>query len=358
MLFCAHRLRLAREARTLTQKDVGRRAGITSAAVSQLENAQYRPTESTVLRLADALNFPVGFFATGAPPSSRPELELVGADNHLSSLRLVTSIQRREVLSIAHLVRDVSDALAGLVRLPGRNVPLFSLGEDVDPADIELCAAAVREAWELPPGPVADVVRVMERNGIVAARRRICNRSVRAFSAPFSDHLVVVLNQSDRRRVQDRYSAAHEAGHLTMHRAGRTTASSAVEMQAHRFAVAFLMPACDIRDELPARADWPYLLTLKLRWGVSMRALLHRANALGVMSDATYLQAMRAMSAQGWRTSEPCEFGVPEAPMVLAQASQLAGVEAESLSDATGWPTDLIESVLSTSTDPRPELQL
>ncbi len=359
-LFSPQRLRLAREARALTQKELAQRVGVTSAAVSQFEKSLSRPTESTVLRLADALDFPIGFFATGDAPSSRPDLDLdlLDGNGHFRSLRSVTSAQRREALSVTHLVRDVTDALSRLVRLPERNVPSFPMAEDDNPARTELYAAQLREAWGVPPGPVEDVLRLMERNGIVAARHRIDNRTVHAFSAPFPDHPVVVLHQHGAKRDRDRFSASHEVAHLTMHTPGKTLASKAVEDQAHRFAAAFLMPERDIRTELTNRADWPHLLTLKKRWGVSMSALLRRANTLGVMTDSTYTQAMRTMSTRGWRTEEPGEFGSPEAPAVLVQASQLAAVGAQSLSEDTGWPVDLIKSVLSASTDARPELQL
>jgi Zn-dependent peptidase ImmA (M78 family)/transcriptional regulator with XRE-family HTH domain len=359
-LFSAQRLRLARESRALTQKDLGERAGVTSAAVSQFEKALSRPTESTVLRLAGALEFSVGFFATGEAPSSRRDvdLDLLIGNGHFRSLRSVTSSQRRQAMSVTHLVRDVTDALDRLIRLPARNVPSLPMGEDANPADAELCAAQVREAWNVPAGPVQDVLRVMERNGIVAVRQQIGSRAVHAFSAPFPDHPVVVLDQQDSKRDRDRFSGSHELGHLTMHTAEKMLASKAVEYQAHRFAAAFLMPERDIRAELPSRADWQYLLTLKKRWGVSMSALLRRANTLGVMTDSTYTQAMRTMSTRGWRINEPGEFGSPEAPAVLARASELAGVGAESLADETGWPVDMIKSVLSASEDARPELQL
>jgi len=359
-LFSPQRLRLAREARALTQKDLAQRAGITSAAVSQFEKTLSRPTKSTVRRLADALDFPVRFFATGDAPSSRPDLnlDLLDGYGHFRSLRSVTSAQRREALSVTHLVRDVTDVLSRLVRLPQRNVPSFPMAEDDDPERAELYAAQVREAWDVPPGPIEDVLRLMERNGVVTVRHRIDNRTVHAFSAPFPDHPVIVLHQHGAKRDRDRFNASHEAAHLTIHTPRNTLASKVVEEQAHRFAAAFLMPERDIRAELPHRADWPYLLTLKKRWGVSMSALLRRANTLDVMTDSTYTQAMRTMSTRGWRTEEPGEFSTPEAPALLVQASQLAHVGVQSLSEATGWPVNLIESVLFASTDARPELQL
>src|SRR4051794_15706283 len=104
-LFSPRRLRLAREARALTQTEVARRAGLTSAAISQFEKGQARPTESRLSALADALEFPVAFFATGSAPSSLPELDLDALDGfgHFRSLRSVTATQRRAALATTHL---------------------------------------------------------------------------------------------------------------------------------------------------------------------------------------------------------------------------------------------------------------
>ena len=57
------------------------------------------------------------------------------------------------------------------------------------------------------------------------------------------------------------------------------------ERQAHEFAAAFLMPASDIRRQLPATADWSALMKLKTVWRVSIAARLRRARTLEVMSS-------------------------------------------------------------------------
>ena len=104
-----------------------------------------------------------------------------------------------------------------------------------------------------------------------------------------------------------------------------------VEKQAHTFAGAFLMPAADIRGELPDRADWPSLFHVKGRWHVSLAALLMRAKTLGVMSDGDYLTAIKAASTRGWRRMEPVPLGTPEEPMrlrAILQGDQSARAQA------------------------------
>ena len=95
-----------------------------------------------------------------------------------------------------------------------------------------------------------------------------------------------------------------------------------VEKQAHTFAAAFLMPAAEIKEELPDRGDWPSLLHLKARWHVSLAALLMRAKTLGVTSEGNYLTAIKAVSVKGWRRVEPVPLGTPEEPMRIRATLQ------------------------------------
>jgi Zn-dependent peptidase ImmA (M78 family)/transcriptional regulator with XRE-family HTH domain len=358
-LFSPRRLRLARETRSLTQTELSARLDVSSAAVSQFEKADARPTALTVTRLAEALTFPVEFFATGSSPSSRPDGDSDRLDGygHFRSLRSVTAKQRRQALSVAQLVRDLVDALSRHVRIPDLAVPWAPADSD-EPAQAEQRAAMVRRAWSVPSGPIGDVIQLAERHGIAVARHRIATHAVSAFSVPFPERPVIVLHQQGVKRDRDRFSVSHEIGHLTMHKADNIPVPKATEQQAHRFASAFLMPAEEIRDELPSKTDWVYLLALKQKWQVSLGALLRRANDLAVMTDSTYAQAMRTISTRGWRTAEPGDLGAPEAPALLARAVEMAEVDSVILASETGWPSALISDVIEASTDSRPSLDI
>lgn len=358
-LFSPGRLRLARESRALTQTELARRAGLTPAAISQFEKTQARPTEARLAVLADVLEFPVAFFATGSSPSSRPDNDLENLDGfgHFRSLRSITATQRRSALTTTHLVRDVVSVLSEAVRLPFLDLPKIPLDPEADAAEAEEIAATVRSTWGLPPGPVADQLRCLERHGVVAARHSINATTVHAFSAPFPERPVVILGR-DGKRDRDRHSAAHELGHLVMHTAGKHLAPKNIEDQAHRFAAAFLMPASDVIDELPVRADWAALQALKQRWGTSMASLLRRSWTLGVMPENAYQQAMKIIGSRGWRIQEPGDAGPAESPSLLATAATLANVTADDLSAHTGWPAERIAELLRDSTDARPTLTL
>jgi Zn-dependent peptidase ImmA (M78 family) len=215
----------------------------------------------------------------------------------------------------------------------------------------------VRDQWQIKPGPIGDVVTLLERHGVVCARYRMGTHKVDAFSVPYTDRPVIILGDDKAKCDRERFSGAHELGHLVMHdldQAGTKTA----ERQANQFAAAFLMPANDIRSELPGTAEWNYLVALKRRWRTSIGALLMRAKTLDAMSDSTYQQAYRYMSARGWRINEPGDLGPAEAPQLLCLAARQAGASPTDLSTATGWPESWIDDILRASSDQRPQLQL
>src|SRR6266508_3860348 len=87
--------------------------------------------------------------------------------------------------------------------------------------------------------------------------------------------------------------------------AGQSSLLPSVEGQANWFAAAFLMPAAEIRPQLPQIVSWTEYVRLKLRWGVSIAALLRRARSLRLLSHDDYQRAMKALSARGWRRQEP-----------------------------------------------------
>jgi transcriptional regulator with XRE-family HTH domain len=109
-LFSARRLRLARESAGLTQTALAGQVELTSAAISQFEKGEARPAAQTLLRLADALGFPVQFFATGTAASSMEFLrgQDEGERGFFRSLRSISVTDRRRALALSHLVHDLT----------------------------------------------------------------------------------------------------------------------------------------------------------------------------------------------------------------------------------------------------------
>lgn len=353
-MFGGDRLQLAREFRGWTKEELGRQVGLSGAAVGQFERGDATPNTGTLERLAAALAVPVAFFAAGADSGSD-----LGA--YFRSLRSTTLTQRRRARAFVQYVHQFVTSLEHLVELPECRVDRHEVDPEHDDRDrIEEVAALTRRYWGVHPHePLPNAVRLVERNGIVVVRNSTGDLKVDAFSVPFDDRSLIVLSSEKGKHDRSRFDVAHEVGHLVMHKPD-TEATKRVEGQAHQFAAAFLMPAEGIGHELPSRPDWHALLRLKQKWGTSIAALLRRSRDLEVMTPARYTDAMKILSARGWRKHEPGSIR-PEEPTLLRRAVEIACAEADAtLEDLAGdaaLPVEFVQELVD-ATDPRPKVRV
>jgi Zn-dependent peptidase ImmA (M78 family)/transcriptional regulator with XRE-family HTH domain len=306
--FDRNRLRIARELAGSSQAQLAQAVGLTPAALSQFESGAARPSPETLARLSITLRVPAAFF-------EQPMIET--HEGFFRSLRRTAVADRRRARAVAHLAHDLATHATATGHFPPLSLPSIPVsGLEAPATEVERIAVAARSVYRLPPGPIDDMVRLLEDHGVVVIRLPLGTADVDAFSLPFPDHPVAVLGTDKNDRARSRFDAAHELGHLVMH-GEQIWGMAEIEKQAHSFAAALLMPADQIYPELPNTVDWPRLFDLKRRWQVSLAALLMRARTLGRMTEATYLTAIKAASARGWRRVEPVPLGDPEEPRRL-----------------------------------------
>jgi Zn-dependent peptidase ImmA (M78 family) len=169
------------------------------------------------------------------------------------------------------------------------------------------------------------MTRVVEAAGAVVTHFPGLSERVDALSMHRPRPIIVRSTAKDS-LVRLRFDLAHEAGHLVMHQ-GIETGDRTTEMQAHRFASAFLLPAAAFAREFPRRIhylDWPGLFALKQRWGVSVRAIARRAYDLGMIDAAQYRTANVHLARTGQTKGEAGDNEAPwaEEPELLAAAVQ------------------------------------
>jgi Zn-dependent peptidase ImmA (M78 family)/transcriptional regulator with XRE-family HTH domain len=281
------RLTLARELRGMTKTQLAARVEKTPSAISQFEAGAARPDPETMGRLAQVLAVPLAFFAPG---HAAPTTELISIEScHFRSLRSATQRDRRRMLAGGALLCDLATSLSKLVQLPtDRVTPIARAPHSTD--DIEVIASEVRAAWSLGLGPVADVIKLLENNGVLVFRIWQDCHEIDAFSLRHNGRPCVFLNLYKDSPTRTRFDAAHELGHLVMH-AAAPVGKPDIEAQANRFASAFLMPRDSFLLEAPRRISWPHLVELKRRWKVSLKALVRRLRDLDCIGDATYRRA-------------------------------------------------------------------
>lgn len=320
--FTPDRLTVAREMAGLEIKEVAERVQTSPSAVTQFEKGKAKPKPETLIRLALALGVPPEFFA------AEPLPELPTEACHFRSLRSASVKERRRLIAHGRVIRRIVEYLRDLVSFPAEQ--LSSLCRPVaSPADVEDLALAVRDAWNLGQGPISNVVSLLEAEGVIPVEVPGHSAKLDAFSVWVEDVPVVFLTPEKDSGSRRRFDAAHELGHLLMHR-GRAAGDPDAEREAHAFASAFLLPRAPFLSECPRRLDWTRLRQMKKRWGVSLAALVRRAFDLGLYTEATYRRAYATLNQRGWRTDEPDEPEM-ERPTLLARAIALLGQAGYSL---------------------------
>jgi Zn-dependent peptidase ImmA (M78 family)/DNA-binding XRE family transcriptional regulator len=328
------RLRVARKLRGISQKDLAGELDVTPAAVSQYESGAHAPSAEVVERMVVALRcLPDFFFRPLAVDDELPAF--------FRSLRAAPKREHDRARSFALLLAEAAELLDHDVELPALYMPRTAVGTSAPDREIERAAGRVREAWRIEPGPIANVVRLLEAHGALVVAVGEFDSRLDAFSLWVSGRPVVVLCSNKGVPKRRRFDAAHELGHLVLHGRARP-GDRLAEHEAHRFASALLMPAAEIEPWLPRRANQIEILRQASEvWGVSMQALLYRARTLGTLSNAGYTRAMRRMSALGWRTDEPVEAGPEETPSVLGvavEALRAGGGSTQRLAAQLGVP--------------------
>jgi Zn-dependent peptidase ImmA (M78 family) len=184
--------------------------------------------------------------------------------------------------------------------LPKADLPDFSAQRSPEEA-----ASAIRQIWGLGELPIRNMVHLLEAKGIRVFSLAIDTREVDAFSMWRESTPFVFLN-NNKSSEHSRYDAAHELGHLLLHRHGSPQGREA-EREADIFAAAFLMPRASVIARSPRFATLDDLIQLKRIWTVSVAAINYRLHEIGMMTDWQNRTLCVQIARRGYRTFEPNE---------------------------------------------------
>jgi Zn-dependent peptidase ImmA (M78 family)/DNA-binding XRE family transcriptional regulator len=267
--------------------------GVSPITISRLENGANEPEDETVDALALALDFPRGFFF------AEDVDELPAGAASFRSLSSMTAKERDAALSAGVIAYLFNDWVAERFNLPSADVP-----EQRADASPEAAAQAVRASWGLGEQPISSMIKLLESKGVRVFSLCEETKNVDAFSCWRGNQPFVFLN-TFKSTERSRFDAAHELGHLVLHRHGAPQDSRQAESEADRFASAFLMPMDDVLSRIRYVSDLESLVRAKKRWGVSVAALNYRLHKLRVVSDWQNRSLNIEMSSRGYRRSEP-----------------------------------------------------
>lgn len=309
------RVRLAREATRLTQQELAARAEIAQATVSEIEAGRVlRPENDAIGKIARATGFPESFFGRGPLPDL-PE-------GRYRRLKRGTSIKvdrqlRAQVRQVLELIQH-SESILRLPPIaiePRRQVPSL--------AAIEQIGAEVRASLGVGErDPIPNVTRATERAGIVVLRLPIELPFHDGFSA-WPDYGLdgrpVIALTGRRSPDRERFTIAHELGHLILHTLrGDEVSPKQAEDEANRFAGALLIPLPAAKDAMRPPVTLRILMNVKAHYGASIAASAQRALDLGMISRAHFVSLRRQLSARRWTRDEPIEV-TSESPVLIGK---------------------------------------
>lgn len=158
--------------------------------------------------------------------------------------------------------------------------------------------------------PVLNMVHVLETLGCLIAAMPPDTGNTTSFSSWVHDIPLVLLRTSGASRRRVRFDAAHELGHLMMHK-GREN-SDDVEKEAHAFARALLVPAPVFNAVDLKPFSWDAVRMVSERCNINLLVTLRRSQELRLISPAVYAAAMADASRRGWKARDPHDVREPE----------------------------------------------
>lgn len=298
------RLKLARKRRGITQTAFAKQIGVIRRAVVAHESGrEYAPAKDTLEKISRVLGFPVEFFYGD-------DIDVPSVDTgSFRSMKKMTAAQRDMALSQAALGIYFSQWLDARFDLPKPDLP--DLSRERNP---EAAAETLRHAWGLGVLSIRNMLHLLEKRGVRAFSLAVDAKEVDAFSMWKGAVPFVFLN-TYKSSEHSRFDAAHELGHLVLHKHGSPLGKDP-EKEANRFASAFLMPQGSVIAHRPRFPTYQTIVRLKKVWVTSVSAVSYRLHELGLISDWQYRSLCIEVAKRG-RNIEP-----DEAPRETSQILQ------------------------------------
>ena len=294
------RLKLARAAAGLSLRGLEERIAkrVTAQAIGKYERNETLPSAGVLVALSQALEVPLDFLF-----GSDELLTLEAVEFRSRSVFGWRDAGRLQAAVVDRIERyRAVEAALGLSALAWDR-PRAAPYPVADLAEAERAARSVRSEWNLGLSGIANLVELLEERGIKVLQIELPDElaGIAAWVRPPGEPSlpVVVVNQGHPGERQ-RFTLAHELGHLVLSLEHSTNSEKAAD----RFAGAFLIPAEALWTEVGKRRSHlglKELLLLKKLLGASVQTLAYRCLELGIISQAHHRRLFRQFTEEGWR---------------------------------------------------------
>lgn len=206
--------------------------------------------------------------------------------------------------------------LEEIIGLPhGFENPLKNYGKIATYEQVNKAAKLLREKWSLGTGPIFNVVELLEDKNIKVVKLNV-DEDFDGLQTFVNGSIPVVAYNERKANKPDRmrFTLLHELAHLLLEFGDVTEKQR--ETLCHQFAGAVLLPEEAIIAELGkhrTKLSTLELGNIKKQYGISMQAIVMRANVCGIINDNYTKKFFFLIKQQNWKVDEPIEYhGIEE----------------------------------------------
>ena len=333
--FNPSRLKLARTRRKLTLKALAEKISKTPRMVAEYEKeyCKHSPLPDTINALSLALNYPADFFLASE------SIETIEKDTvSFRSLKSMRAAQEHAAIGAGQLGVVINDYFEKRFNLRSPNIPDY---RGIAP---EIAAEAIRQEWDLGVLSIGNMIHLLEKHGVKVFSLAENTQNVDAFSF-WKDNTPYVYLNTQKSGERSRFDAAHELGHLVLHKHG---APQGKEAESDRFASFLLMPKATILPYKHKPITIQSIITLKKSWKVSAMALIVHMRNTGVLTEWQYKSLIITASKMGLRTTEIDGISRERSLIIdsLLKALSSEGITMQKMALELNLPFDEVSSLL------------
>ncbi len=306
------RITEAREARSFSMEALADYAGVTKQSISKYERGIINPSSEVLQAISLTLNFPIDFFYKEDTASFATSSALF--------FRSRSNIAKKVKKACTYQIKwtdEIKNILESYVDFIDNHIPTINDNyDDLSLDDIEELALQMRKEWGLEDRPVGDLIGILENNGVLVSQFAVNNfcafKGIDAFSSWKNGTPYILYHSIPKSAVRTRFSILHELGHLVLHSA--VSDSDAVkknvldyaDMQADRFAAAFLLPATSFPNDISG-TSLASLEVIKRKWGAAFSTIIKRCETLDLLSENQLNYLKRQMTTKKYWHKEPLD---------------------------------------------------
>lgn len=346
----AGKLKVARSLTGLSTRAVAaavaKRFSISHATIANYESGRSIPPLDILAALAEVYERPINWF--------------LERGRGLSGVRYRNLKSRVRMTDLHRFEAEVQRWIDAYVSLEERlKRPLHATIDGVEADKTtppEQLSRTVREKLGLSSEePISSVVDVLEKFGIRVLENPTDLR-IDGMAAKYGSGYIVVLNptvSNDRTRL----NAAHELAHVLCGDCDTDNAETEEsEKRAFDFASVFLLPNRQLKSAFEGKS-MVRLVQFKERFGISLAAMVYRADKLGFITKAEAKKLWIEFSRRGWRTNEPglvrpdratrfeqlIDEAVLSGQLSLKEVADLSGVRSDAIRERLNFAMGLHE---------------